>query len=50
MWEVLDEYSKNLGIYGITPTYVGSTDVMINAINTRQDHPHVCGKYTKRSQ
>ena len=50
VWEVQEFPSRPFNRRGITPTCVGSTSFIHERISCIWDHPHVCGKYTKRSQ
>ena len=43
MWVVRETDVDALARYGITPTYVGSTDFKKMTECPARDHPHVCG-------
>ena len=46
MWEVRNRSGRLYFSRGITPTYVGSTNLRFIYPIACKDHPHVCGKYT----
>ena len=47
--EILDNHSIVRMTYRITPACAGNTSITLIRPKTTEDHPRMCGKYTKRS-
>ena len=50
VWGILTVSQQGPSEDRITPTCVGNTSPALSLFVCNQDHPHMCGEYTKRSQ